>query len=159
MDAVTIVAIAGQLVVLCSNLSHTFQQVIKGSDARIQLLFQEVASLSEVLNSIRSMKTFSNPGMDEYWPQLVRSMKDCEDTLQGLERILEALKQSKHGLLGRVKRQIKWEAKSIDISLARQRIASHRQAMSLTLQLMTVYVIPKVSFLMFTDPHFSQLIP
>jgi tetratricopeptide (TPR) repeat protein len=154
MDAVTVLGSAAQLVLLCSSLSKTFQQAAKGNEPGIGLLFREMESLSEVLNSIRSMDTFSSPRLAEYWPTLVRSMKDCEDTLRGLERIVEAFRGSKHGFLGRVRMQIKWEAKAADISLARERISSHRQAMSLTLQLMTMYA----SQCNFSDVHRSSLL-
>jgi hypothetical protein len=152
MDPLSIAAGSATLVGSCAKLSLAIINFVNKSqnvDTAVRVLGIEIDSLSSVLSSI-SLK-FSDSslaaaaldpetGHEPHWRNVRRSMDDCGETLGGLQRILDAVKQSESRFLRRVRKQITLEFKSGEISLLKQQIAAYRQTMQLSLQMITVYI-------------------
>jgi hypothetical protein len=112
----------------------------------------EIESLSHVLRSINT--SFSDPSLAkvalnahtgheaQHWENVRQSMRDCKETLERLEQVLEKVNKGDSGFLWRPKKTIKLNMKMETIALLKQEIAAYRQTMQLSLQLITVYVSP-----------------
>ena len=119
----------------------------------------EIESLSHVLRGIRTSfgdqllaKTTlsAQTGYElQHWENVSRSMRDCQETLERLERVVVKLNKGDNlnGFLWRpTKKMIKMSMKTETITLLKQEIACYRQTMHLSLQLISVYVSLAIPF-------------
>jgi hypothetical protein len=135
------------LVAICESLTGLFQPFLDNSliSADIRVLLREVDHLSRVLVSISTILqnqsvAVNNGPQAEHWRTVQQSMIDCEETLQSLNQILTStiLRKPKRGVFGRMRRSIKWKTQAGDISLLRHQLATYRQTLVLSLQLIAV---------------------
>jgi Fungal N-terminal domain of STAND proteins len=155
MDPLSILSSSVNLVSTCSKITsyiYAFINKTKVVNTAVQLLGIEVDSLSQALGSISTSfddPLLANAALDhhpEHWGIVKRSMDDCKGTLKNLEGILKGFNKADRGFLHLSTKQIKWEMKSEEITLHRQRIAAYRDTMQLSLQLITMYVASLLSF-------------
>jgi hypothetical protein len=151
MDPISIAAASAGMVISCGKITrciYTFLGKAQNVDTTIQALAIEVDALSRVLGSVSS--NFYDPSLSvitfrsqtgheaEYWQNVMRSIDDCKETLAILEQIASTLDKSGSGFFLRIKKQIKMDLKSGEIESLRQKISAYRQALSLSLQLITM---------------------
>lgn len=140
-----VVSSAARLVTLCIDLAQYFQK-IENVDSTVAVFSREISDLSRVLTSIHD--TVEDLGSSvisirlgqRHWEDVAISMNDCLDTLQILERIvLPPKKVLLTGFLRRAREQVVLDWNSHDIQLLQRQIASCRQTMELSFQMITVY--------------------
>jgi Fungal N-terminal domain of STAND proteins len=159
MDPISIVSASAGLVVTCYKLTsaiYSFVDKTQTVDTAVRVLGIEIESLSHVLRSIST--SFSDPSLAkaavstqtgheaQHWENVERSMRDCKDTLERLQQVLENVNKGDSGFLWRPKKAIKLNMKAERIALLKQEIAAYRHTMQLSLQLITVYVSLAVPF-------------
>jgi len=156
MDPISILTTSAALAGTCVKI-YTYIKSIQGVDNDIRVLGTEVDQLSIVLDSIS--ESFKDPLLAhsalesqtgheaQHWRNVFRSLNDCKETLTTLEEILETMKSKVSGFLRRPKSRIKLDMNSGEISLCKQQIAAYRRTMQLSLQLITVYVLPTIQFI------------
>ena len=156
MDPISILTTSAALAGTCVKI-YTYIKSIQGVDNDIRVLGTEVDQLSIVLDSITD--SFKDPLLAhsalesqtgheaQHWRNVFRSLNDCKETLTTLEEILETMKSKVSGFLRRPKSRIKLDMNSGEISLCKQQIAAYRRTMQLSLQLITVYVLPTIQFI------------
>jgi hypothetical protein len=154
MDPLSITTAVAALVGACSKLTNLLGVInqSKSVDTSIKSLGIEINSLSQVLgnigvsfgdSAIAAATLEPQTGHEaQHWRNVKQSMEDCDCTLKMLEPILKSVKQSESRIFSALRKQIKLEDKAGEIALLKQQIASYRQAMQLSLQLITVYTNP-----------------
>lgn len=131
-----------------TNSINHLNKKIKNPDPSILALSIEIASLSNVQNSIHecfSQRSIAEAvlsaktGNQQYWQHVRRSIDDCKGTIEILGRKLEnAMKFRKKRLFGRD--QYKLEMTSAEITALKHHIVAYRETMQLSLNLITVQV-------------------
>lgn len=164
MDPLTILSTSAALVTTCVRLSDYIYTLVDKTltvDNAVRVLGVEIESLSHVLRAIRTSfgdqllaKTAlsAHTGYElQHWENVSRSMRDCQETLERLERVVGKLNKGDklNGFLRRPKKMIKMSMKTETIAVLKQEIACYRQTMHLSLQLISVYVtlVPRNSIL------------
>jgi hypothetical protein len=74
----------------------------------------------------------------QHWRNIQRSLGDCKKTLETLEAIVGAINKTEGGWLRRPRKLINLALDSGEIALLKQEVASYRQTMQLSLQLIAV---------------------
>ena len=148
-----VVSASTRLVALCVDLAQYFQKV-DHVDHTVAVFSKEIGDLSRVLSRIHD--TVEDIGSSvislrlgqRHWEDVAISMNDCLDTLEILERIVRPPKKIRlTGFLRRARDQILLDWNSHDIQLLQRQIASARQTMELSFQMITVYLF-RVSVLL-----------
>jgi len=153
IETITLATTSAQLVAECLTISRyitSFIQNANAADLTIQSLGVEVDSLSQVLDAINksfSDTTLATAALDsqtghegEHWRNVKQSMQDCRQTLNRLQVIMKNLHKNDTQFLGRVRKQVKLDLKGGEITMLKQQISSYRQAMQVSLQVITLYV-------------------
>lgn len=158
MEPLSITTAVVTLVGACSKLTTLLGVINKSKtvDTSIKSLGIEINSLAQVLgnigvsfgdSAIAAATLESRTGHEvQHWRNVKRSMDDCESTLKMLEPILKSVKQGENWIFPALRRQMKLEERAGEIALLKQQIASYRQAMQLSFQLITVYTNPVSRF-------------
>jgi len=141
-----------RLVQTCIDLAHYLQK-IENVDSTIAVLNKEISDLSMVLSKIGdSVRDIGSSVItlrtgQRHWEDVAMSMNDCQESLQNLERLIMPPKRILlTGFLRRAREQVFLDWNSHDIQLLQRQIASCRQTMELSLQMITVYVFHYLSF-------------
>jgi hypothetical protein len=152
MDPISIIAASGSLVTTCYKLTgyiYTFINKNQLVDTAAGVLGLEIESLSRVLCAINT--SFGDPSLAnaalasqtgheaQHWENVKQSMKDCKETLERLEGILQDINKVDTKFFRRPWKVLKLGMKEEVISLFKQQIAAYRNTMQLSLQLITVY--------------------
>ena len=74
----------------------------------------------------------------QHWGNVKRSLQDCQEVLESLEKILENVQKTDSGFLRRPRNIVKMS--SGQLTQLHQQVASYTRTMQLSLQLITVYV-------------------
>ena len=145
---------AARLVSLCIDLAQYLQK-IEDVDATVAVFRREINDLSRVLSNIHD--TVKNLGSSviriqlgqRHWDDVAMSMNDCLDTLESLDRVVRPPKKIiLTGFLRRAREQVLLDWNSHDIQLLQRQIASCRQTMELSFQMITVYYFPTLALLL-----------
>ena len=151
MDPLSITTAAAGLVGVCGKVLEYVWMYAKSCqdvDHNVEVLAIEVEQLKGVLSSLAT--TFdptsaleSQTGYEgEHWRNVRRSMEDCKTTLRQLEGVLERINKEEHRkFIPRMSmKKYKLDMSQGEIDSHRRQIASYRQTMQLSLQLITVYL-------------------
>lgn len=153
LETLSLAATTAQLVTDCLTVSRyitSFIQNAHATDLTIQSLGVEVDSLSQVLDAIN--KSFADTTLTtaalesqkghegEHWRNVKQSMQDCRQTLNRLQVILKNLHKNETQFRRRVRKQVNLDLKGGEITMLKQQISSYRQAMQVSLQVITLYV-------------------
>ena len=124
---------------------------VRNVDAEIHVLRIEMVSLHQVLLAISN--NFNDPALRlealesqtgheaEHWRNVARSMADCKDTLESMQRKLQKARGTGKSWFGRPATMVRWSWDSAEITMLKQRLAAYRGTMNLSLQMISVYVI------------------
>src|SRR5271170_7981635 len=147
-----------RLVQTCIDLAHYLQK-IENVDSTIAVLNKEISDLSMVLSKIGdSVRDIGSSVItlrtgQRHWEDVAMSMNDCQETLQNLERLIMPPKRILlTGFLRRAREQVLLDWNSHDIQLLQRQVASCRQTMELSLQMITVYLFHHLSFMLIVVP-------
>jgi len=148
------VSTSAALAVTCIRLSgyiYTVVDKIRMVDNAVRVLGVEIESLAHVLRSIstsfgdqllaKAVLSAQTGHELQHWENVRRSMGDCKETLERLERVFEKLNKgdSLSGFLWRPsKKMIKFNMKTETIALLKQEIECYRQTMQLSFQLISL---------------------
>lgn len=152
MDPLTATSGVIALIVSCKQISGYITDYIRrvqNVDKNIHSIEAEVNYLLRILNDIQLTQNDSSLSIkppeqlraseQAYWKYLDEAINDCEGTLKDLAHILDALTS---GAIPFVPQQIslerRFEKKSHEINLLRQKITVYRQVLMLALNLITV---------------------
>jgi len=160
MDPISIATASVTLVKLCADIYMLISKT-EPVDTTIRILATEIDSLMHVLLAMG--ESFNDPALvalssqtgheGQHWRNIQQSLGDCRKTLEGLERILGSINKSEGGFLRRPRKLINLTLNSGDIALLKQQVASCRQTMQLSLQLIAVYELRFVRTECLVLPH------
>jgi hypothetical protein len=151
MDPLSIALASISLVHTCTKLAGSISVFInkyQAVDATISTLVLDIKSLSQVLTSIGA--SFEDPLLAtaalasqtgheaQHWKNVRRSLDDCRDTLDKLEKILENIQKAESGLLRRPRKMLKLGSQAEEITLLQHEVTCYTRAMQLSLQLITM---------------------
>jgi len=149
---------SARLVQTCIDLTQYLQK-IENVDSTIAVFNKEISDLSVVLSkigdSVRDIgsSVISLRTGQRHWEDVALAMNDCQDTLQNLERLIMPPKRIiLTGFLRRAREQVLLDWNSHDIQLLQRQVASCRQTMELSLQMITVYLFHHLSFMLIVVP-------
>src|SRR5947207_604431 len=155
LDPITIATVAGSLVQVCGKLSGyiiTYVNKTNTIDSNVAGLSQEIESLSQVLEAMRqSFKSnaINAATLEEgtgheagHWKNVRQAMNNCQITLNSLAEVWEKISKVDSRLPGvaRPKRVAYMMMSEEQITIYKGQISAFRQTISLSLQLLTVYV-------------------
>ena len=153
-----LVSSSARLVQTCIDLTQYLQK-IENVDSTIAVFNKEISDLSVVLSkigdSVRDIgsSVISLRTGQRHWEDVALAMNDCQDTLQNLERLIMPPKRIiLTGFLRRAREQVLLDWNSHDIQLLQRQVASCRQTMELSLQMITVYLFHHLSFMLIVVP-------
>ena len=122
-----------------SSVLYTFIEDARTVDTHLSGLYDEVVSLSNVLDAISrswtnnarvaSARTLSEP---QLWNSVNTSLEDCKNTLLKLERILSNVQNKsflERGMLKQPVKTVKLNLRMKDITYFRQQLQSYGNAM------------------------------
>lgn len=153
MDPLSLTVATATLLDLSIKVSGAiigYADKVQNPDKCINFLRVEIDSLSSLLKSFNAtlrdpMTTHSISQLEtrhdgEYWQHVRLSIGYCQQTIEGLEDILDKVMGSRKGLVGRMIRPVRLGLKTEDIAMYRQQIISYREAIGLALQWISVHV-------------------
>jgi hypothetical protein len=155
MDPLTIAVTSATIVDMCSRVSlyiATYIQSCQAVDEAVRMLRIEIDLLAPVLRSLStrfdpSSALASELGYEaEYWKDVRQSIEDCKNTLERLEGVLNRVNNVGSGrfMPRRSIKKFKLDLNSGEIALLKQQISAYRQTIQLSLNLITVYLIPSI---------------
>lgn len=157
MDPISATSGVFSLIVSCKQISEYISDYIRrvqNVDKNIHSIEAEVTILLRVLNDIELTQTDSsfsgNPpeqlraSETAYWGNLFQAIKDCEETLNDLAKILDTVTSGTQSRFVPQKLSLehRFQTNSHEINLLRQKITVYRQVLLLAFSLITVYVFP-----------------
>lgn len=150
MDPVSLAASIATLTDLSLTVSKLIIKYIgqvQNPDDSIRYLRIEIDTLSTVLKSFRatlndppSTQSFSIPHSEEYWKSVGLSIQYCQQTIEGLEGVLDRAMGGQGGVITRLMRPIKLGLKADEISIYRQQIISYRDVIGFAIQWMSMQI-------------------
>jgi hypothetical protein len=152
MDPLTIATGAAGLIAVATRVSgyiFTWVAKTKTVDANVNGLQTEVKALTNVLCAMESSfqdetmttATLANrTGYEaQHWRNVRTSLTDCRTTLTNLETIWgNVARNESKSFFGRQKKLLSMAINMEEITILRTQVASYRQTMNLSLQLLTV---------------------
>lgn len=154
----TLIGTSSQVIKICFDITTYFRK-ISNVDATIAVLLKEINDLSAVLSNIdQSVRDFGNarvavPNGERHWEDLVLALSDCQETLETLFGFIKRHKTvTLRGFLGRAMDQVTLDWNSDDINLLQRQIASCRQTLEISLQMIVVYLFRHTAFLILALP-------
>lgn len=144
------IAITGKIISMCYELTLYFQK-IQNVDSTFAVFAKEINDFSTVVRHIRSTVTelgvsgFIERSGRRHWEDIVNSLCDIQELLQNLNLLAKPERKVLFlpNLLRRTKDQIHLDWNAHDIDLLRREIASCRQMLMLSLNMVQVYNLLK----------------
>jgi hypothetical protein len=142
---IDLVSTSARIVQVCYELTLYFQKIQK-VDATILVFSKEISDLHNVLSQIHGtirelgISAIAQRTGKKHWENVQTTLKDCQETLNSLDDFVRPHKRLFTGFIGRATDQILLDWNSHDIQLLQRQIESSRRALSMSLQLIVVYL-------------------
>jgi hypothetical protein len=131
MDAVSsVIAISGAVVSIGNAISQlqAFVSQVKSVDKNVSSLMDEFSLLDALLKAIKTNLDSSSPqegsGVDtlDLWVVIESSVRDCEETVEKLNEVLEGLSENGGNAYQNLVKHLKFKSKLDSIGKLRQKV-------------------------------------
>ncbi|KAF5977321.1 hypothetical protein FCOIX_6588 [Fusarium coicis] len=151
MDPLSIASGAAGLAISCATIVKTLYTWIEDTvevDENVSNLFEEVSTLSRVLDSVsnasgrvpQAVVAEIDPG-NALWGSISATLDDIKNTFNKLNQLMAELEKTNRfsrGFLRKPTKQIKFSLRSKDINIYKDRIKSYNTAMTSAFQMINV---------------------
>lgn len=141
MDPLSIARSAITIATLCKNL-YLFLKKVRDGDPTVIALRKEIHGLETTVESVRGVadSPLVNALVARQWKNVYDIMNDCEDCVTSLNKLL-GKPDMKLGdeILQRIWKQWKIGLKADDLAALQTQMASNRQNLTLSLQVIILY--------------------
>ena len=145
-DPLSVVTTTVSLIVMCKKVVGYISDT-RAADMEVRFLKNEVLSLSAVLEEIdKTFNQLKDRGIDlqtwfegSHWKSASRSMEDCTETLEQLEKVLVGVKVEDGAIFQGTRTRAALDRQSGEINALRRDVEVFRQTMQLSLQLICLY--------------------
>lgn len=164
MDPLSIATATVGLVTFCGQSITILLKFVgdtKSVNRTIQLFSNEIANLKRVLESVslslqdpRLLSLETGTGHEaQHYQDVVQCLRDCYTCMERLVKILHMLQSNDRNIFYRVKKQLRLNIESGEMSILRRQILSYTQTMHISLQMLLLSVSLK-----FRTNHFSDCV-
>ena len=159
MDPFSIVVGVGSLIEMSLRLSKYLKNVHEAAasfEGEMESLVREIQDLDSVNKSIEQLHRTETgihtsgqteiPRQDlEVWQNTAKTLQECSNTVQTLQRVLEVLTRKNGakvtGWRDGIKKGLRKQSKDGELSQLRLRLSSHRESLSVSLTLLNLEVL------------------